>query len=259
MQTVVVVTTSNGAESTQKSLVTRVRDAIKDAGINHSEVARQIGLDASKLSKSLAGTRKFRVEEISHIAELTGVTTDWLTTGRTARPPRRTMVVDVHAALNESPADGFADDARMELVGGGAALGPASEREWMSKGTRNRVTIIAAAWELYADLGIDKVRTEDVARAAGMTASAVNYHFRTKDQLLQAALRLLPRYHRRDPPPQRLRRPDRRAPPLRAHPCRSRSEDPDECGRSGSNAGPEPPPTKEPGRTSPPSTANGWT
>jgi AcrR family transcriptional regulator len=35
---------------------------------------------------------------------------------------------------------------------------------WMSKGTRNRVKIIAAAWELYADLGIDKVRTEDVAR-----------------------------------------------------------------------------------------------
>lgn len=189
VQTVVVVTTGNGAESAPKSLVSRVRTAIRDAGINHSEVSRQIGLDASKLSKSLAGTRKFRVEEISHIAELTGVTTDWLTTGRTARPPRRTMVVDVHAALSESPADGFADDARMELVGGGAALGPASEREWMSKGTRNRVTIIAAAWELYADLGIAKVRTEDVARASGMTASAVNYHFRTKDQLLQAALR----------------------------------------------------------------------
>ncbi|MGO2036390.1 MAG: TetR/AcrR family transcriptional regulator [Brevibacterium sp.] len=63
------------------------------------------------------------------------------------------------------------------------------DRGWMSKGTRNRRKIVAAAWELYADRGIDKVRTEDVARACGMTASAINYHFRTKTQLLQAALR----------------------------------------------------------------------
>ncbi|WP_319021171.1 TetR family transcriptional regulator [Brevibacterium aurantiacum] len=188
-----MVTESKGADSTQASLVTRVRDAIKNAGINHSEVARRIGLDASKLSKSLAGTRKFRVEEISHIADLTGVTTDWLTTGRTARPPRRTMVADVPPALNESPADDSAEDlagdARMAQADGGAALGPASEQDWMSKGTRNRLKIIAAAWRLYADRGIDKVRTEDVAEAAGVSASAVNYHFRTKDQLLQAALR----------------------------------------------------------------------
>lgn len=60
---------------------------------------------------------------------------------------------------------------------------------WMSKGTRNRQKIIAAAWELYADLGIDNVRTEDVANACGLSASAINYHFRTKTQLLQAALR----------------------------------------------------------------------
>ncbi|WP_241242572.1 TetR/AcrR family transcriptional regulator [Brevibacterium aurantiacum] len=59
----------------------------------------------------------------------------------------------------------------------------------MSKGTRNRQKIIAAAWELYADRGIDNVRTEDVANACGLSASAINYHFRTKTQLLQAALR----------------------------------------------------------------------
>lgn len=189
VQTVVVVTTGNGAESGPKSLVSRVRTAIRDAGINHSEVARRISLDASKLSKSLAGTRKFRVEEISRIAELTGVTTDWLTTGRTAQPPRRTMVTEVPSGLNDSPAGAAADDAPSEGPDGGASLGPAPAQDWMSKGTRNRVKIIAAAWKLYADLGIDKVRTDDVARAAGVSASAVNYHFRTKDQLLQAALR----------------------------------------------------------------------
>ena len=38
--------------------------------------------------------------------------------------------------------------------------------EWLSKGKRNRHKIVAAAWELYADLGVDNVRTEDVAQAA---------------------------------------------------------------------------------------------
>ncbi len=189
MQTVVVVTTGNGAESTETSLVSRVRTAIRDAGINHSEVARQIGLDASKLSKSLAGVRKFRVEEISRIAELTVVTTDWLTTGRRAQPPRRAMVTEIPAALIESSARRTAPDSRMEDTDGEAVPESAAEKDWMSRGTRNRLKIIAAAWRLYADLGIDKVRTEDVADVAGVSASAVNYHFRTKDQLLQAALR----------------------------------------------------------------------
>ena len=177
--TIKVVKTSDGADSAQTTLVTRVRTAINDAGINHSEVARQIGIDASKLSKSLAGTRKFRVEEISLIAELTGVTTDWLTTGSSARRPRRRMVADLPLPTSDA-LDAQPDDSTLPTT-------PATE--WMSKGTRNRLKIIAAAWRLYADLGIDKVRTEDVADAAGVSASAVNYHFRTKGQLLQSALR----------------------------------------------------------------------
>lgn len=195
MQTVVVVTTSEGAGSTQASLVTRVRDAIKNAGINHSEVARRIGLDASKLSKSLAGTRKFRVEEISRIAELTEVSTDWLTTGRTAGPPRRRRATTApgNVPVGSTHNDASPDGTDIPTIPGqsGSTDTPVADptRDWMSKGTRNRVKIIAAAWELYADLGIDKVRTEDVARTAGLTTSAVNYHFRTKDQLLQAALR----------------------------------------------------------------------
>ncbi len=186
VHTVVVVTTSEGAHSTQRALVARVRSAIKAAGINHSEVARHIGLDASKLSKSLAGIRKFRVEEISHIAELTDVTTDWLTTGRKTRPPRRDLVSEARPAAAKA-AEALTVDSVPDACEETSA--PAVEKPWMSKGTRNRAKIIAAAWELYADRGIDKVRTEDVARASGLTASAVNYHFRAKNQLLQAALR----------------------------------------------------------------------
>ena len=187
VQTVVVVTMNEGAQSTQTTLGGRVRDAIKNAGINHSEAARHIGLDASKLSKSLAGTRKFRVEEISRIAEITDVTTDWLTTGRTVRAPRRHRVSEARPAVAEEATDAPTSPPASETTQ--ATEVPAVDEPWMSKGTRNRAKIIAAAWELYADRGIDKVRTEDVAHASGLSASAVNYHFRTKNQLLQAALR----------------------------------------------------------------------
>src|SRR5699024_651864 len=190
-----VVMESEGVDSTQESLATRVRDSIKNAGINQSEVARRIGLDASKLSKSLAGTRKFRVEEISRIAELTEVSTDWITTGRAAGPPRRgrTTTAPGNVRVGSAHLDTSSDGTDIPTIPGQGDSGdvPVADptQEWMSKGTRNRLKIIAAAWELYADRGIDKVRTEDVARASGLSTSAVNYHFRTKNQLLQAALR----------------------------------------------------------------------
>ena len=195
VQNVVVVETSNGAGSTQESLLSRVRDAIRTAGINHSEVARNIGIEPSKLSKSLAGTRNFRVEEISSIASLTNVSTDWLTTGRSIQPPRRRTVPHFHAV----PGDAQTRTDETAGVGGGSSSrdlpeplpdrAKAGAGEWMSKGKRNRHKIVVAAWELYADRGVDDVRTEDVARASGLSTSAVNYHFRSKAQLLQATLR----------------------------------------------------------------------
>ncbi|MDK8434596.1 MULTISPECIES: TetR/AcrR family transcriptional regulator [unclassified Brevibacterium] len=189
MQTVVVVDADEGADEKQKSLAARVRRAIRTAGINHSEVARSIGIEPSKLSKSLAGTRKFRVEEISRIAELTEVTTDWLTSGRTAQPPRRRIVSDFHQENQAHDATVPGVTVAVTTAEEHPGLRSEPDSTWMSKGTRNRRKIVAAAWELYADRGIDKVRTEDVARACGMTTSAINYHFRTKTQLLQAALR----------------------------------------------------------------------
>lgn len=205
VQNVVVVDTSNGAGNSQDSLVTRVRDAIRTAGINHSEVARNIGIEPSKLSKSLAGTRNFRVEEISQIASLTKVSTDWLTTGRSVQPPRRPTVPHFHREAGDERTR--TNTRRGASAGPGEQVGPADATasldyeesppdpakaapgKWMSKGNRNRHRIVAAAWELYADLGVDNVRTEDVAQASGLNTSAVNYHFRSKAQLLQATLR----------------------------------------------------------------------
>lgn len=166
-------------------LGTRVRNAIRDAGINHSEVARSIGLEPSKLSKSLAGTRKFRVEEITRIAQLTDVTTDWLTLGREEGAPRRqTAPLAPTHSLTEAAGEG----ASAPPAAGDDLPRPDASTTWMSKGTRNRRRIVAAAWELYADRGIDAVRVHDIAAAAGLSASAINYHFRTKTALLEAAL-----------------------------------------------------------------------
>ena len=118
--------------------------------------------------------------------------------------------------------------------------------------------IIAAAWRLYADLGIDKVRTEDVADAAGVSASAVIYHFRTKDQLLQAALR-----HSLDVIAETRHLNDSSDPiGVLRHFARIHAGVDPKIRRVWSiwlQCWARRPPTKAPERTSPPSTANGWT
>lgn len=183
-----------------------MREAIRTAGITHGEVARSTGMDPSKLSKSLAGTRRFRVEEISRIARITGVTTDWLTSGRGVPSPRPvdshlrghrpSSVATVGTAGDSvrSTASSPDDQSRVEADESLGSFADVASHDpsigrWMSKGKRSRRTIVAVAWELYADRGIDNVRTSDIAAATGFTTSAINYHFRTKTALLEAALR----------------------------------------------------------------------
>lgn len=59
----------------------RVRELIQASGLSKHAFALGIGLDASKLSKSLAGTRRFTSLDLARIAEARGVTVDWLITG----------------------------------------------------------------------------------------------------------------------------------------------------------------------------------
>ncbi|MGH0029885.1 MAG: TetR/AcrR family transcriptional regulator [Myxococcota bacterium] len=49
--------------------------------------------------------------------------------------------------------------------------------------------LLDAAERLIANGGIDGLSTRAVTQAAGLSVSAVNYHFGSKDQLLRAALR----------------------------------------------------------------------
>lgn len=59
----------------------RVRDLIKRSGHSQHEFASLIGLDDSKLSKSLSGARRFSSLDLARIADLWAVSVDWLITG----------------------------------------------------------------------------------------------------------------------------------------------------------------------------------
>jgi Zn-dependent peptidase ImmA (M78 family)/transcriptional regulator with XRE-family HTH domain len=67
------------------STADRVRELIAQSGLSQHDFAVQIGLDDSKLSKSLSGTRRFSSLDLARIAELCKVTVDWLITGE--EPP----------------------------------------------------------------------------------------------------------------------------------------------------------------------------
>ncbi len=54
---------------------------IQESGLSQREFGLRIGLDDSKLSKSLRGTRRFSSVDLARIAELCDVSVDWLVTG----------------------------------------------------------------------------------------------------------------------------------------------------------------------------------
>lgn len=59
----------------------RIRDLIAGSGLAQGDFATAVGLDPSKMSKSLAGTRRFSSLDLARIAEHAKVTVDWLMTG----------------------------------------------------------------------------------------------------------------------------------------------------------------------------------
>lgn len=58
------------------------------------------------------------------------------------------------------------------------------------KGGRARAKVLAAAMAVVADVGPDRVRVQDVAERAGMSAGHVMYYFRSRDRILVDTLLL---------------------------------------------------------------------
>lgn len=144
------------------ALLARVRTAIASSGLAQREVARHIGLDETKLSKALRGTRRFRPDELTQLASAAGVTVNWLLSGD-----------DAAAGMSAVPA---------------ATILPTRHRE-DSDHARKRRNIVESAWWLFAEHGYSSARIADIALASGTTDSTVHYYFRTKREIFAEALR----------------------------------------------------------------------
>lgn len=140
----------------------RVREILRDYSGSQRAFASEIGLDPTKLSKSLTGTRRFTAAELTLIAEIGGVTVNWLINGAddvetVAAVPRRT-------ARTEPEAQSLAEAGRYQQI-------------------------LDAAWSLIADRGFHSVRVSDVARSCGTSPATIHYYFPGRDDLLTATLR----------------------------------------------------------------------
>ncbi|MBT2597676.1 TetR/AcrR family transcriptional regulator [Arthrobacter sp. ISL-72] len=148
--------------SEQAQLAERARVSIQNSGLVQREVARHIGLDETKLSKSLAGTRRFRPSELTDLADVTGVTVNWLmsgsdqTQGVSAPPPSRIL--------------------------------PTRHPENSDQAQKRR-KIIESAWWLLARRGYSSVRIADIAHACGVSTASVHYYFSTKREIFAEVLR----------------------------------------------------------------------
>lgn len=134
---------------------TAARAAITAAGLRHADVATHLGIDASKLSKSLSGVRRFSADELERLAEITGVTVD---------------------SLRPLPA---------KATGHAPVVRP-REAEWADR----RRAIASAAWPLFTSYGYQAVKVADIAREAGVSSSAVHYYFNSKHAIFLATLDL---------------------------------------------------------------------
>ncbi|GAB3697041.1 TetR family transcriptional regulator C-terminal domain-containing protein [Nocardiopsis oceani] len=147
----------------------RAREAIRRSGFSQREFADRLGIDPTKLSKSLTGTRRFTARELSGMADETGVTVNWLLNGQ-----------DDADTVSAAPRDSSA-----------VAPPPAdlADRPGAVKEHNRRLQIIEAAWTLIAEYGYHSVRVAQVAQVCGTSSATVHYHFPTLNHLLVEALR----------------------------------------------------------------------
>ncbi len=149
-------------QDTTAELRHRVRWVLRTYPGSQRTFAGEVGLDPTKLSKSLAGTRRFTAGELKQIAEVGDVTVNWLINGAddvetVAAVPQRTARVDGNP-------DGLVEAGRYQQI-------------------------LDAAWTLIAERGFHAVRVADVARACGTSSATIHYHFPGRDDLLTATLR----------------------------------------------------------------------
>jgi AcrR family transcriptional regulator len=140
----------------------RVRDLVRSMPGAQRDFADAIGLDETKLSKALTGTRRFSPHELVRVAEYCGVTVNWLLNGR--------------------------DDAVTVTAIPAPAARPTSDPEHLAESEPRR-RILETAWELIAERGYHRVRIADIAQACDTSTATIHYHFPSKAEVLNEALR----------------------------------------------------------------------
>jgi len=140
----------------------RVRGLVHTMPGAQREFAAAIGLDETKLSKALTGTRRFSPHELVRVAEYCGVTVNWLLNG--------------------------SDDALTVTAVPAPAARPASDPDHLAQSEPRR-RILETAWALIAERGYHKVRISDIAKACGTSTATIHYHFPSKTDVLNEALR----------------------------------------------------------------------
>lgn len=139
----------------------RIRAGLAEQNKSQQQLSSAIGLDPTKLSKSLSGVRRFGFLELKQIADYLRIPLDWVVAGNPAAP-----VLTASTATTTS-------------------------RSSVPAGARGntRARIIEATWQLIAQRGLQAVRIADVADKCGMSTASVHYHFKTRQDLLEKALR----------------------------------------------------------------------
>lgn len=181
--------TTSPAATSAAAVAARVGHALRMRELSQVDAARQIGVDKTKLSKSLSGARRFRLEELSAIADLTDVSLDWLTRGADSQPPAEQHPADTLADAPAgtsagAPAGMSAGEPDAAAAGRKAvAAGPGG-----AKAQRMRTRIADAAWRLFSEWGYHRVRMIDIASRAGISAAGLHYHYTSKQEVFVAAL-----------------------------------------------------------------------
>ncbi|MBK7721875.1 MAG: ImmA/IrrE family metallo-endopeptidase [Austwickia sp.] len=141
-----------------------MRSLIVDSGLSQAAFSADLGLDPTKLSKSLSGARRFTSVELAQIADRCSVTVDWILTGE-----EPLMATAARAFAGSSPERAVAEAARLvELRESAARLG--YPQEWRPVPLRTSRTLAyeqgtdlaAEASARLAALGLDVV-TPDLA------------------------------------------------------------------------------------------------
>lgn len=136
-----------------------MREVLDTMAATQRDAASRIGMDPTKLSKSLNGVRRFTTEELTRMAECGGVSVDWLVHGR---------------------GDGPRSSPRPSGEMGDGIGSPDDHR---------RRQYLEAAWKLISARGFHAVRVADIAEACGTSTGAVHYYFPSKRDVLEAAMR----------------------------------------------------------------------